>query len=330
MPWTLARRTRLGATWKTACVLDHLEAARDLAESVDMHLAVLGREDLGDVRSARAHELSDLEHQLRALGERDCPPVAERRLRAGNSPVNLLDRRERDLAALVAERRVVYRPNAARGPRNRGAVEPVTDRGDLYLGGGAGPIRNGRAHAAQLLAREVGLLDTDCRYGRRPSQGRIDDALRPSAWLCDDVRVIVTRPEREPVRWRPGTSTILHASQATGATQVCVIEQWHEPGGGAPTHRHSGSEETLTVLAGTGEFWVGDDREGVDQGATVLVPAGSWHGFQNVGQSVLHILAVLPTGVPLVEYAHEPGVVLEIGTVARERRDAHRAPHRAD
>lgn len=141
--------------------------------------------------------------------------------------------------------------------------------------------------------------------------------------------VIVTRPEREPVQWRPGTSTVLHAGQVTGATQVCVIEQWHEPGGGAPTHRHSGSEETLTVLEGTGEFWVADERERVGAGATILIPAGSWHGFENVGQGVLHIVAVLASGVPLVEYADEPGVVLEIGTAARDRRDAHRAPHRA-
>ena len=142
--------------------------------------------------------------------------------------------------------------------------------------------------------------------------------------------MIVTRPEGDPVRWRSGTSTVLHAGQVTGATQVCVIEQWHEPGGGAPTHRHSTSEETLTVLAGTGQFWVGAERDRVEEGATVLVPAGTWHGFENVGETILQIIAVLPIGVPLVEYADEPGVVLEIGTGATERRDAHRAPHRAD
>ena len=49
--------------------------------------------------------------------------------------------------------------------------------------------------------------------------------------------------------WRPGVTTRMRISSQTGANQLCVFEQWCDPGLGAPTHLHA-VEEILTVLAG--------------------------------------------------------------------------------
>jgi hypothetical protein len=49
--------------------------------------------------------------------------------------------------------------------------------------------------------------------------------------------------------WRPGVITQMHVSAQTGARQLCVFEQWCEPGHGAPTHLHA-VEEILHVFEG--------------------------------------------------------------------------------
>lgn len=127
------------------------------------------------------------------------------------------------------------------------------------------------------------------------------------------------------VEWRPGVRTRLHAAAVTGASQLCVIEQWSDPGRGAPTHAHAGVEETITVLEGEAEFWCDGARSRVRAGETILLPAGSRHGFRNVGGGVLRTLAAFPAPSPPVEYEDDPGVVYTIGGTGTKRRDAHRA-----
>lgn len=129
----------------------------------------------------------------------------------------------------------------------------------------------------------------------------------------------------EIVEWRPGVRTRLIAAASTGATQLCLFEQWSDPGTGAPDHRHPGVEEAVTVLAGEAEFWVEEERRHAAVGDTVLVPADRRHRFVNVGTSQLHTLAVFPSPAPPVVYDEEPGVVYEVGGGGAERRDAHRS-----
>jgi quercetin dioxygenase-like cupin family protein len=108
------------------------------------------------------------------------------------------------------------------------------------------------------------------------------------------------------------------------------MEQWCEPGTGAPIHTHFEVEETITVLEGVAEFRVDGERRRVDEGETILLPAFSRHGFANTGDSVLHTLAVFASAGPPVEYEEEPGVVYEVGVVRAEMRDPHRAVRPAD
>jgi len=80
--------------------------------------------------------------------------------------------------------------------------------------------------------------------------------------------------------WRKGVLTRMRVSAANGAAQLCLFEQWCDPGCGAPARLHT-VEEVLTVLDGCAEIWVGEERTTVMDGQSVIVPAGQRHGFRN-------------------------------------------------
>jgi quercetin dioxygenase-like cupin family protein len=99
-----------------------------------------------------------------------------------------------------------------------------------------------------------------------------------------------------PEQWRPGVETSMRVSAASGATQLCIFEQWIAPGAGAPTHSHP-VEEVLTVIAGEAEMWMDDLRAIVSAGQSLIVPAHRSHGFRNSGTGTLQIHAVLASPV---------------------------------
>ena len=92
------------------------------------------------------------------------------------------------------------------------------------------------------------------------------------------------------------------ASTANGASQLCVFEQWCDPGHGAPTHLHA-VEEILHVLDGKAEVWMDENRVTLTDGQLVVVPAGRKHGFSNTGSGVLHIRSTLAS--PVFEAAYD-------------------------
>jgi len=102
--------------------------------------------------------------------------------------------------------------------------------------------------------------------------------------------------------WRPGVMTRMHVSARTGAGQLCVFEQWCDPGHGAPTHLHA-VEEILHVHAGQAEVWIDEARITLTPGQLVVVPAGRKHGFSNTGKNVLHIQSTLAE--PVFEAAYD-------------------------
>jgi quercetin dioxygenase-like cupin family protein len=92
--------------------------------------------------------------------------------------------------------------------------------------------------------------------------------------------------------WREGVRTRMRVSALVRSVQLCIFEQWCDPGRGAPTHVHA-VEEVLTVLKGSAEVWVGAERASLRAGQSVIVPAGLKHGFVNIADDVLHVEAVL-------------------------------------
>lgn len=99
---------------------------------------------------------------------------------------------------------------------------------------------------------------------------------------------IVDLERQPPELWRAGVKTRMKVSAANSATQLCLFEQWCEPGQGAPTHMHA-VEEVLCVREGRADVWVDDAHATLTSGQLVIVPAGRKHGFSNAGKTVLHI-----------------------------------------
>jgi mannose-6-phosphate isomerase-like protein (cupin superfamily) len=99
--------------------------------------------------------------------------------------------------------------------------------------------------------------------------------------------------QRQPIEeWRLGVTTRMHVSSVMGSMQLCLFEQWCEHGRGAPMHLHA-VEEVLTVLEGTAEMWIEDERTTLKAGQSMIIPAGRRHGFSNIGETTLHVQAIL-------------------------------------
>ncbi len=96
--------------------------------------------------------------------------------------------------------------------------------------------------------------------------------------------------------WRPGVTTRMLFSSKTGSAQLCIFQQWCDPGLGAPEHLHA-VEEVLAVLEGKADVRVDGKVQTVTSGQQVLIPAGRWHGFRNTGETVLVVQATLAAPV---------------------------------
>ena len=107
---------------------------------------------------------------------------------------------------------------------------------------------------------------------------------------------VINHDSRPHEEWRLGVDTVMLVSASEGAAQLCIFEQYCEPGLGAPTHLHA-VEEVLTVVEGEAEIWLADDRRKVRTGESVIVPAGQWHGFKNLLDTTLHVRAILASSV---------------------------------
>ena len=92
--------------------------------------------------------------------------------------------------------------------------------------------------------------------------------------------------------WRDGVLTRMRVSAVNGAHQLCIFEQFCDPGLGAPIHLHA-VEEVLEVIEGEAEITLGDDTIQASANQSVLVPAGCKHGFRNTGTGTLHVRATL-------------------------------------
>ncbi len=104
---------------------------------------------------------------------------------------------------------------------------------------------------------------------------------------------LITHEKQGVEDWRPGVATRMLVSAETGAAQLCVFEQFCQPGLGAPMHMHA-VEEVLTVVEGQAEITVGGETVMAGGGHSVIIPAGVMHGFRNVAPSgILHMRAIL-------------------------------------
>jgi quercetin dioxygenase-like cupin family protein len=61
-------------------------------------------------------------------------------------------------------------------------------------------------------------------------------------------------------------------------------------------------EELLVCLAGQGEFHIDERTHKFCEGDTVIIPARRVHGFRNVGDGSMRVLAIFPSAEPDVTW----------------------------
>lgn len=97
-----------------------------------------------------------------------------------------------------------------------------------------------------------------------------------------------------PTETSPSGLPVQHlVSEAIGAEQVFVAQQWLRPDDRVLLHTHQ-IEEALVFLSGSGEATLGGETVTIGTGVTLFVPPGIPHGFQNTGGRPLHVLVVFP------------------------------------
>jgi mannose-6-phosphate isomerase-like protein (cupin superfamily) len=97
-------------------------------------------------------------------------------------------------------------------------------------------------------------------------------------------------------KWREGVMTRMRVSALLGGRQLCIFDQFCDPGLGAPLHIHA-VEEVLEVIEGTAEIRLGKKSAIVKPNQSVLVPAGAKHGFRNIENKTLHVRATLAAAI---------------------------------
>jgi mannose-6-phosphate isomerase-like protein (cupin superfamily) len=91
---------------------------------------------------------------------------------------------------------------------------------------------------------------------------------------------------------RPGSQLQLISDPTGSVSGLALVNQECRPGVGAPSHTHQ-FEEILTIVEGTAEVWVDNERQVVGPGTTVFVRTGAIHGFVNVGGGPLKLQAII-------------------------------------
>jgi mannose-6-phosphate isomerase-like protein (cupin superfamily) len=103
-------------------------------------------------------------------------------------------------------------------------------------------------------------------------------------------------------KWREGVMTRMRISILAGGRQLCIFDQFCDSGLGAPSHLHP-VEEVLEVIEGTAEVELGSEKAILTANQSVLIPAGTRHGFRNLDPTTLHVRATL--AAPIFEATYD-------------------------
>jgi quercetin dioxygenase-like cupin family protein len=126
-----------------------------------------------------------------------------------------------------------------------------------------------------------------------PAQPRFSSDHHPDVLTNRGKKMEVLIHDEQPLeKWRDGVMTQMRMSVLLGGRQLCIFDQFCDPGLGAPTHIHA-VEVVLEVIEGVAEIWLGDKKSIVHANQSVLIPAGAKHGFRNVETTTLHVRATL-------------------------------------
>lgn len=109
--------------------------------------------------------------------------------------------------------------------------------------------------------------------------------------------------ETQPLeQWREGVMTLMRVSALVRSAQLCIFEQFCDPGLGAPIHLHA-VEEVLEVMEGEAEITLRGENLTLRANQSIVIPAGARHGFRNIGSGILKVRATLAS--PIFEASYD-------------------------
>jgi quercetin dioxygenase-like cupin family protein len=123
-----------------------------------------------------------------------------------------------------------------------------------------------------------------------------------------------TEVQREELTW--GSLAWFSSPAVSDAKDLVVLEVTLSPGGGHNFHKHPRQEESIYVIEGEVEQWLGEQRRTLRAGDSVFIGADVVHASFNVGDQNAKLLAILgpcvgSTGYELVDVAdQEPWAAL--------------------
>ena len=109
--------------------------------------------------------------------------------------------------------------------------------------------------------------------------------------------------ETQPLeQWREGVMTLMRVSALVRSAQLCIFEQFCDPGLGAPLHLHA-VEEVLEVMEGEAEITLRGESLTLRANQSIVIPAGAGHSFRNIGRGILKVRATLAS--PIFEASYD-------------------------
>jgi uncharacterized cupin superfamily protein len=76
----------------------------------------------------------------------------------------------------------------------------------------------------------------------------------------------------------------------------CLFEGRIMPGEAAPLHYHPNDDECFYILEGRLRFQLGDEQFDAAAGMFAVVPRGTLHGYQNIGDVRARLLVIVSPG----------------------------------
>ena len=93
-----------------------------------------------------------------------------------------------------------------------------------------------------------------------------------------------------------GGEVVIKVDPTRSSNDLSLGAQLVPPGAGIPSHVHAYWDEVIYVLDGSGIVTLNDERVPIQKGATIFIPKGSRHGFENPGTELFILWAATPTG----------------------------------
>ena len=126
---------------------------------------------------------------------------------------------------------------------------------------------------------------------------------------------IVNRRNSAPFLTKDGSEirSILDRTNSSASNQS-LAEATLPPGAATDAHRHPRTEEIYYILRGTGQMTVGMEQREVGPGDGILIPPGTRHTIENIGQEPLVFLCCCAP-----PYSHEDTVLGAGAETGRQR-----------